>query len=146
MNEALLSAIRERKSWLERFTRTEYEQAFQEYQRQYGHVYREAVRESKENPAALAAEILDELERGWKREAFWKRSSRRFEEKQMIFLYLSPTLLETGQEAFAECLREEWRKRWPKDAYQVVTWRKLKKGFRLTIMGFDVGSRQDEDD
>lgn len=145
MNEALLSAIRERKSWLERFTRTEYEQAFQEYRRQYAPIYREAIRESAEDPSALAGEILDELARGWKREPFWKRSSRRFEEKQMIFLYLSPMFLEMGEEAFAERLREEWRKRWPKDAYQVVTWRKLKKGFRLTIMGFDVGSRQDDD-
>ena len=145
MNDALLSAIRDRKAWLERFTRTEYEKAFLEYQRQYGPLYREAVRETDGNPAALAAEIVDELERGWKREAFWKRSSRRFEEKQMVFLYLSPALLEVGEEAFAECLREEWRKRWPKDAYEVVTWRKLKKGFRLTIMGFEVGNRQDDD-
>lgn len=143
MNEALLSAIRERKPWLERFTRTEYEKAFQEYRERYGGLFREALRNADAD--SLAAETLDELEKGWKAEKFWKRSSRRFEEKQMIFMYLSPMLLEIGEEAFAAALRDAWRGRSPKDAYEVVTWRKLKKGFRLTIMGIEVRQEDDEE-
>ena len=144
MNEELLSAIRDRKPWLERFTRTEYENAFAEYQTRYGVILKGAVRNAGDNASALAEELLDEIAKGWALEKFWKRSARRFEEKQMIFLYLSPMLLEIGEEAFATSLRDAWRKRWPKDAYEVVTWRKLKKGFRLTIMGIAVG-QQDED-
>ena len=144
MNEELLSAIRERKPWLERFTRTEYETAFAEYQTRYGVLWKGAVRNAGDDASALADELLDEIATGWASERFWKRSARRFEEKQMVFLYLSPMLLELGEEAFATSLRDAWRQRWPKDAYEVVTWRKLKKGFRLTIMGIAVG-QQDED-
>ena len=144
MNAELLSAIRERKPWLERFTRTEYEQAFAEYQTRYGVLWKGAARNAGDDASALAEELLDEIATGWASERFWKRSARRFEEKQMIFLYLSPMLLELGEESFATSLRDAWRKRWPKDAYEVVTWRKLKKGFRLTIMGIAVG-QQDED-
>ncbi|MBR3569564.1 MAG: hypothetical protein IKN96_02015 [Oscillibacter sp.] len=143
MNEGLLSAIRERRPWLERFTRTEYEQAFQEYRKQYEELFREALRNADAD--SLAAETLGELEKGWKAEKFWKRPARRFEEKQMIFMYLSPMLLEMGEEAFAAALRDAWRRRSPKDAYEVVTWRKLKKGFRLTVMGIEVGRGDDED-
>lgn len=145
MNAELLSALRERKPWLERFTRTEYEAAFQEYQTRYGVLWKGAVRNAGENASALAEELADEIAKGWASEKFWRRSARRFEEKQMVFLYLSPMLLEIGEEAFAASLRDAWRKRWPKDAYEVVTWRKLKKGFRLTIMGIAVGNQDDED-
>lgn len=141
VKDALLSAVRDGKPWLERFARTEYEKAFEEYRRQYGAMFREAVREGG---AALADELAEELAKGWASEKFWKRSTRRFEEKQMIFAYLSPMLLEIGEEAFAASLRDAWRKRWPKDAYEIVTWRKLQKGFRLTLLGVEIG-RQDED-
>ena len=145
MNAELLSALRERKPWLERFTRTEYEAAFLEYQTRYGVLFKGAVRNAGENAPELAEELLDELAKGWAAEKFWKRSARRFEEKQMVFSYLSPMLIEIGEEAFAASLRDAWRSRWPKDAYEIVTWRKLKKGFRLTIMGIAVGQQDDED-
>ena len=146
MNEAVLSAIQDRKEWLARFTRTEYEQAFHEYCNQCGEVFRGVIREADKDPAALIESMLDSVSEGWKREAFWRRTTRRFEEKQMVFLYLTPMLLEMGEEAFAQSLREAWRKRWPKDGYEVVTWKQIKRGFRLTIMGFEVGNRQEDED
>lgn len=144
MNDALLSAVRDGKAWLARFTRTEYAEAFREYQRRYGSACREAIRVAG-NPDALTESLLDALADGWARETFWKRSARRFEEKQMIFCYLSPMLLDMGETAFAECLREAWRKRWPKDAYQTATWRKLQDGFRLTVMGLELRRTEDGD-
>ena len=146
MNGQLMSAIRDGKTWLARFNRAEYAEAFREYQRTYAAAYREAVRATDGNLSALAESVLDELADGWAREKFWKRSTRRFEEKQMIFRYLSPMLLETGETEFAERLRDTWRERWPKDAYKTVTWRKLQDGFRLTVMGFEIESRQTEDE
>ena len=146
MNEELLSAIRDGKTWLPRFTRAEYAEAFREYQRAYAGAYRAAVRDAGGNLSGLAEALLDELADGWAREKFWKRSTRRFEEKQMIFRYLSPMLLESGETAFAECLRDTWRGRWPKDAYKTVTWRKLQDGFRLTVMGLEIGSRPSDDE
>lgn len=146
MNRELMSAIQDTKPWLVRFTRTEYAEAFREYQRRYGTAYRDAIRDADGDLSALAEAILDELSEGWKREIFWKRSTRRFEEKQMIFRYLSPMLLDAGDAEFAECLREAWRRRWPKDAYKTVTWRKLQNGFRLTVMGLEIGSRHGDDE
>lgn len=146
MNTELLSAVRDCKPWLVRFTRTEYAEAFREYERTYATVYRGAIREAGGNLSGLASELLDALADGWRREKFWKRSTRRFEEKQMIFRYLSPMLLEIGDAEFAACLREAWRARWPKDAYKTVTWRKLQDGFRLTVLGVEIATRRAEDE
>ena len=147
MNTELLSAVQDCKPWLVRFTRTEYAEAFREYGRTYAAAYRGAIRAAGGNLSGLAGELLDALADGWKREKFWRRSTRRFEEKQMIFRYLSPMLLEIGGAEFAGCLRDTWRARWPKDAYKTVTWKKLQDGFRLAILGVEIGPRQvgDED-
>ena len=144
MDGALLQAVRERQPWLSRFTRREYEGAFREYTARYGGAYREALHAADGNRTALADSILDELEQGWKKEAFWRRSVRRMEEKQMVFLYLTPMWMETGEEGFAREFRERWRSRWTKDAYEVTTWQRLQKGFRRTFMGIDI-TRDDED-
>ena len=145
MNEALLSAVQEKTAWLERFTRTEYAKAVQDYKTRYGAAVRTAIRDADGNPDALASALCDALSAGWKREAFWKRTSRRFDEKRMIFLYLSPMLLEIGEGDFARTLQAEWARRYPKDAYKIVPWEKLQSGFRLTIMGFEV-PRHDEEE
>lgn len=146
MNTELLSAVQDCKPWLVRFTRAEYAEAFREYERTYAAAYRGAIRAAGGDLSGLAGELLDALADGWAREKFWKRSTRRFEEKQVIFCYLTPMLLEMGDAEFAACLRDTWRARWPKDAYKAVTWRKLQDGFRLTVMGVEIGTREAEDE
>ena len=144
IEQALLSAVRDRDAWLPRFTRREYESAFQEYTRQYDHWYRRAVMDSGGNLDALAEDFINELEAGWKSERFWNRASRRFEEKRMLICYLAPMLLETGDSAFADALRDAWNLRWPKDSWRYASWRELKSGFSDKILGFPLASRDDE--
>lgn len=146
MKEALLSAIRDGGPWLSRFTRTGYADAFSEYVARYGDLFREAVRATDGNPSTLADALLDGMSDGWKREKLWRRGARRFDDKQMTVRYLSPMLLEIGEEDFARCLREAWARRWPKDGYQLASWRKLASGFRLTIMGIDMERRREDDE
>lgn len=145
MDERLLSAVRDGKPWLERFTIKGYPAAFREYVAAYGEAYRAAIREAGD-AAQLADSLLDALADGWRRMRFWNRSSRRFDDKRTIVVYLSPMLLELGEEAFANCLQSEWARRWPKDAYRITTYRKLQKSFRNAIMGIEIGPRRDEED
>ncbi len=137
---ALLAAVRDGGPWLERFTRPRYAGAFQDYTAQYGALWRTALRET-EDPARLAEDLIDAMEAGWKEERFWNRSVRRFEEKRMLLTYLSPMLLELGEEPFAACLRDAWNRRRPQDTYTYVSFAELNGGFRNAILGFDLGSR-----
>ncbi len=139
-SEILLSAIRDCGAWLPRFNKKEYESAFQEYDRQYGHWYRRAIIDADGDLNALAENLLNELESGWKSERFWGRASRRFEEKSMVICYLAPMLLENGDQDFADILKNAWNRRWPKNKWDYVSWRELKDGFPDKILGFPISS------
>lgn len=143
----LCAAVWETSEWLPRFRRWEYPQAFQEYQERFGPLYAQAVEETEGDLTALeglANAILDELEAGWKRRRFWNRGAVRVEEKQIIVSFLSPMLLELQDPLcgrLAGMLRQGWAVRWPKDAYQITTFEVLRKGFRNTILGIDLGDK-----
>ena len=145
MNEELLLAVQNSKSWLDLFDRRFYKKAFRAYQDQYAAAFREVFRIcSTEEMLASAAEwMVTELEKGWKRQRFWNRSAVRLDCKQMIIVYLSPMLLameEPEGPRFAQLLREAWAKRCPKDVYDVATFEKLAKGFHHAILGVELSA------
>lgn len=144
MTMDVLAAIQERKPWLERFTRTEYADAFRAYTFRFTPVCRAALAERP--PEELAAELAAALEEGRKRERFWNRSTRAFEEKQMVVAYFGPMLLDMGRGDFVEAFRAEWARRWPKDTWKAVPFDKLRRSFRRTFMGFEVPDRHDDGD
>ena len=134
--ETLLASIQDGKPWMERFTRTEYAKAFQEYRARYASLFREAMLEGEEAPA-LAEVLLDGLAEGWARQKPWNRSMAQLNDKQMLVCFLSPALLEDPVCApLAEALREGWAARWPKEAYRVAPAEELQRGFRPTLWGF----------
>lgn len=139
--EQLAAAVRET-DYLKRFDRRAYTKAFQEYADRFGPLYLEAIRGAGEaGVEALAEELMDELENGWRRQKFWNRSAVQVNEKQMVVTYLSPMLLELDEplsRTFAAVLRDVWGARRPKDTYRIASYQKLSKGFRNVIMGFDV--------
>lgn len=147
MSRELLAAIQTGRTWLDRFTRRGYPEAFREYTERFGPAYLEAVRSAGGEETALQAladEVLDGLEAGWKRQRFWNRSSVMVNEKQMMVDYLTPMLLEQGETdcpRFAEVLRDRWATRWPKDAYSMATYAKLRSGFRYSILGIDLAGK-----
>lgn len=147
--EQLAAAVQDTRPWLEDFRRKTYESAFRAYCETFGPVYAQAVQAAGEvGLSALAAALLDELERGWKRQRPWNRTAVRANEKQMIVVYLSPMLLEQeepGCGALCGVLRETWNARWPKDAYHTAGFSKIKSGFRNAIMGIELRGARRED-
>ena len=70
-------------------------------------------------------------------------------EKQMAVDYLSPMLLELPEpmcQTLCEMLRDGWTARWPKDTYGAATYQELKRGFRDTIMGIELGRRRRDEE
>lgn len=145
---ALLAAIQDREIWMDRFTGKKYKEAFQEYRERYAPLYREAVLSAREEGLpALAGALLDGLAAGWVRQRPWNRAMVRMNDKQMIVCYLSPVLLEDPLCApLAETLRQEWAARWPKEAYQLAPYEKIRKGFRPTFLGISLPIRESEED
>ena len=152
--DALLPALAEPAAWLGRFTRRDYEGAFAEYTERFAPAWAEAVREAagEEGLSALAEALLDALAAGWKRRRPWDRTNARLDDKQLLVDYLSPMLLareDPGCRRLAELLRDGWAARWPREAYRIASHARLQKGFRPTILGFEVHfgeKRREEDD
>ncbi|MBQ3487291.1 MAG: hypothetical protein IJA71_03295, partial [Clostridia bacterium] len=108
----IVSAIRNGRPWLDRFTRLEYRKAFSAYTEAFWEPCRLQLDADREY-AALADEIIQELEEGHRKARFWDRGTLRFDEKQMLIKYFCPMLLAHGEDAFAKCLQEAWSRRWP---------------------------------
>ena len=102
----------------------------------------EASRPPEEDPAALAASLLDGLEGSWQGLSPRRRKEARGGTRQMLALYLSPLLLDLGDQPagrrLAETIREAWLTRFPKEPYTVTDHTALEAGFRDTIMGIEV--------
>ena len=142
MNQKLLSAIQDYSYWKEYFTRQNYFKGFRQYIETYGQLYMDTIRAANDEAAlkALAIDILNALEENWAQQRFWKRSDKKYQDKLMLIQYLSPLLLSFEDPActrFAELLRDEWAARRPKDAYEIATYKQLRRGFRNVIMGME---------
>ena len=150
MNQEMLAAVQEGRIWLDQFQRLMYRKVFASYKERFGPVFVEAVAACPDDAAlqALAVSYLDALEAGWKKYFFWERGGIRVDEKQVIVNYLSPMLLALEDPrcvTFAECLRDEWNRRRPKDPYRIATYEKITKGFRNAILGIDLNNRHMEE-
>lgn len=132
---AIGSAIRDGRCWLDRFTRREYRKAFREYTAAHWEGCRMQLDAGREDPAALACQVIAELEEALRKVRFWNRGTERFDQKQMLIKYFCPMLLAHGEEAFARALQEAWGKRWPKDSFGIASYEDLDKSFLNVIMG-----------
>lgn len=148
--ELLCRAVQETKPWMDEFRKRTYEKAFRAYTDRFGPGYLEAVKEAgEEGLQSLAGEILDGIEAGWKRQRPWNRAAVRVMEKQMAVDYLSPMLLELPEPlcgTLCGLLRDGWAARWPKDAYGTAAYEELRRGFRDTIMGIELGRRRRDEE
>jgi hypothetical protein len=86
--------------------------------------------------------VLEELEQVRKREHFWNRGAKVFDEKQMVIKYFAPMLLQQGDEAFAEQFSQAWSRRWPKDSYEHATFEQLNKSFVNVILGITMPNKE----
>lgn len=133
-------AIWNYRPWMEKFNRHEYKKMLGEYALAYEEAFAEIVRQDK--PAAdIAESLLEELVQKWKAQPFWKRGRLQEEIKMMLITFTSPMLLLSedplcGELAGALC--EEWKRRWPKDAYIIADRDQIQSGFRSTVLGIDL--------
>ena len=155
MRDQLLAAIRQCEPYLEKFNRQEYAKAYKSYKDTYAQVFLEAMEATEpvgdELINATAADLLNALEAGWRGERFWNRSMVKTKQKQMMIFYLSPMLLELEDPRcarLAELLRDGWAARWPRDAYEIGSYKTIKSGFHNVILGVDLDSlnRSHDDD
>ena len=130
-----VSAIRDGRRWLDRFTRLDYRKAFRDYTDFYWEPCHAQLDAAAEDLAALAEQTIRELEEGHRKARFWNRGTLRFDEKQTIIKYLCPMLLAHGEENFARELQEAWSRRWPKDGFGIASYEDLDKSFVNVIMG-----------
>lgn len=144
MTERLMLALSDNARWLERFTRLGYESAFREYCLLYTQDYLAAVRDAGDNGLpALADDLLDAAEAKWKQARFWNRSVARSETKQVIVSYLTPMLMAAPElRSFAGVLRDRWNRRWPKDIYHAAGYERIRKGFKLKVLGFEIPEKK----
>lgn len=138
MSSAIYTAIREGRPYLDRFTRREYVKAFRSFEKACWESCLEELDANRHDLPALAERLLDELEEGRRRTRFWNRGALIFDEKQTVIKYLTPMLLEHGENAFADCLRDAWCRRWPKDTYEYATFETLKDAFLNVILGIQL--------
>ena len=136
MSSPIASAIREGRPWLDRFTRREYEKAFRSYVDTYGAACQAEI--ASADPQVLAEAVLDELAEGRKNTRFWNRGAHAFDEQQTVIKYLTPMLLELGEESFSNYFHDAWCRRWPKDCYQQANFEHLRKGFVNVILGIRI--------
>ena len=140
--DALCAAVWEADQWMKHFSRKEYPGAFRRYEERFGPLYAQAVREAEDLAGLqkLADDMLDALERRWKRR-WLGRGAVMVDERQMIVSFLSPMLLEQPDARcgrLAGMLRQDWAERWPKQEYHITTYEVLCSGFRTSILGIDV--------
>lgn len=131
----IVAAIQKGRRWLDRFTRWEYRKAFPEYVQTHWERCRRQLEEHRDDPAALAEQVLDELEDSRKKMRFWNRGADIFDEKQTVIKYLCPMLLQEHEEAFACALRDAWCQRWPRDPFEIAGFEELNRSFVNVIMG-----------
>ena len=142
----LLSAILNGGKWLPRFTMNDYSAAFKQYVEEFGPVYMEAVRTEPSIPA-LASELLDGMEASWAKARIWSRTAARMDTLQMLVNYLSPMLLGLEEPAcgeLANCIRDGWAERRPKEAYKTASYKKIMGGFRRVFLGIPLPDKRSE--
>ena len=132
---AIGSAIRNGRHWLDRFTRREYRKAFREYTAAHWEGCLRQLDTNRDDPAALAGQVIGELEADLRKLRFWNRGTEQFDRKQTLIKYFCPMLLAHGEEGFAKALQEAWGQRWPKDSFGIACFEDLDKSFVNVIMG-----------
>ena len=143
MSSPITAAIQEGRPYLDRFMRREYEKAFRAYEKAYWGPCLQALDAAREDLPALAEQVLDELQEGRRRTRFWNRGAQSFDEKHTVIKYLAPMLLEHGEEAFAQLLKDAWCHRWPKDPYEQTSFGELRKGFVNVILGIQLKDKNE---
>lgn len=137
VQEILLAALNG-KSYIKDFSYKTYEAAFLKYKGNYSSVFVRILAENE--PQQLADDFFRGLEDVWSRKKLGRKETI-LETKMVITLYLTPLLLQLGDEgaAFAEALCQKWEEERPGDGYKICAYEQVEKSFHRVFLGFDLG-------
>lgn len=125
--------------YLEKFTRSAYKAAFEQYCRETAGVFSafDAQPEMCKNAAMqLIVHIESLLPKRFRRKLIY------FDLKRLVFLYVVPAALEHGSEQcynFVEALQSAWNEKYPNDVLNAAKFDEINGSFNNTIMGFQFG-------
>ena len=119
--------------WLSEFNKQAYERAFAAYCAMHRQTIARALEDN--TPQALAETMYREVEAYWNTKR-WGRRNAVAEGRMLATMFLSPMLLEMGEEAsaLAEALRQCWASHGM--PYALSTKEKLCKSFSMNFCGF----------
>jgi len=125
--------------YLEKFTRSAYKAAFEQYCSETAGVFSalDAQPDMCENAAIkLIGHIESLLPKRFRRKLIY------FDLKRLVFLYVVPAALEHGSEPcldFVEALQSAWNEKYPNDVLNAAKFDEINGSFNNTIMGFQFG-------
>ncbi len=126
--------------WFRDFSKATYEAAFEEYCEMYRSVIAEAL--GQMTPEMLADTVYGELKAYWGSKR-WGRKAAMEDGRLLATLYLSPMLLEMGEEAaaFATALQQRWAE--GGTPYTICDKETICKGFSARFCGFPLKAQGD---
>ena len=137
---AFLDALKKNRPWVNRFTRFDYREAFQDYRDVYEKTCRLQLSEMQDYVFGASA-FMDELEQHWKKQFFFNRTAERVDCRMTAVSYFIPMLLLCDEErarVFAEALKQERESRYPKEKLGISDYETILNGFRFSILGVDI--------
>lgn len=138
-----LPAVLDGKEYIRDFNCRKYEGAFLRFKDKYSGIFACLLAEGEGRQ--LADAFFQGLENAWPRKKLVRKEAI-LETKMMITLYLTPLLLQLGENgaAFAEALCQKWKDARPGESYEICPYEKIKKSFHKVFLGFDLGPAEDE--
>ena len=141
---ALFDAIANGKKWNDTMTRFNYREVFGSYSEQHLAACMDEIR-GADDTGGLAASLLDQLEDRWKGISFFSRSAEKENDKIKAVMFFLPMLLDTGDSgcaSFVSDFLQEWNSRFPKWTMQAASSEEIDRGFRRTILGFQIPDKK----
>ena len=141
---ALFDAIANGKKWNDTMTRFNYREVYDSYRQLHLDACMEEIR-GTDDTRSLASSLLDLLENRWKGISFFSRSAEKENDKIKAVMFFLPMLLDTGDPrcaSFVSGFLQEWNGRFPKWTMQAASSEEIEKGFRRTILGFQIPDKK----
>ena len=144
---SVLEALQDREPYLDGYGYGTYPAAYAAYAEKFAPLFSQAVQES-DDISELAERLLDELAEDVKKQSIFARGRVRGDQKMILAVYLSPMLLaspESKCRELAQTLCDQWKKRYPKDAYCLAKYERIAGGFHRKILGFRIEESTDKE-
>ena len=121
-------------AYLEQFDYDHYPDCFAAFETQCAPFF--ALLEGRE-PHEAAAELIGKLEKKYEALPRRDRKEALYQDRQVLALFLSPAAARSTERAaaFADALREQWNRKYPRTQYLGGSFEQILKGFDANLLG-----------